>query len=80
MTFYRWLAQQTARRDAVGLLARAAVKDPIYPRYADTLGIILRRYDHDRLLREAAKIAHREWRRLRMRRKPTTQASTEAVA
>lgn len=66
MTFYPWLARQAGRADAVGAFARAAVKDPIYPRYADALGTILRRYEHDHEHREMAKHAHRAWRRERM--------------
>lgn len=68
MTFFDWLSRQAGRQDATGVLARFAVKDPLFPRQVQKLGIILRRYEAMPYYRDAAKSAHREWRRVRLGR------------
>lgn len=67
-TFYGWLCLQTERTDTVGVLARFAVKDKIFPRQGRKLSLFLQRFDHTRDLRDAVKLSHAEWRKLRRKR------------
>lgn len=68
-TFYEWLGQQAERQDDVGAFARSALRDRVFPREVNKLGLLLSRYDGLPERRELVKIAHREWRRAkRMRR------------
>ena len=62
MTFFTWLGEQTVRYDAVGVFARYAVKDKVFPRTAKHLHLFLLRYE-GMPQREAAKMAHREFRK-----------------
>lgn len=64
-TFFGWLGQQVARRDAVGAFARYAVADKAFPRATKRLHVVLLRYEGLPDRREGAKIAHREWRQQR---------------
>lgn len=66
LTFFEWLRHQTERDDAVGTIARYAVKDKIFPQSARKLNIFLLRYEYQPEQREQIKIAHREWRRLKV--------------
>lgn len=66
MTFYEWLSRQVGRRDDVGDCARYAVSDRAFPRDAKKLGVFLLRYDGNLHQRSLIKLAHREWRQLRM--------------
>lgn len=68
MTFYAWLCGQTARTDEVGAFARYAVKDRLFPKEARKLVLFLLRYEGMPVQRGAAKLAHREWRKMRQRR------------
>lgn len=68
-TFYMWLSQQTERRDAVGVFARFAVRDRVFPRDNSRLHICLSRYEGMPEQRNGVKLAHREWRRTRRERK-----------
>lgn len=65
MTFFMWLGRQVERQDGVGAFARYATKDRIFPRHARQLNLFLARYEGMPEQREAAKAAHREWRRAR---------------
>jgi hypothetical protein len=67
-TFFGWLGRQTERQDTVGVLARLAVKDPIFPRHGSRLILFLIRYEHMPEQRQAVKIAHREWRQYRRKK------------
>lgn len=64
-TFYGWLCGQTAREDGVGTFARYAVNDKVFPRAEWRLGRFLSRYEGMPEQRAGAKVAHREWRRVR---------------
>lgn len=61
-TFYGWLSRQVERQDRIGVFARYAVKDRVFPRTKSQLFLILLRYEGMPEQREAAKLAHREWR------------------
>lgn len=63
MTFYAWLSRQTARQDAVGALARFAVKDRVFPREVRKLVILMKRFEGRPEFQASVKIAHAEWRR-----------------
>lgn len=63
MQFYRWLLAQRGRGDTVGDLARFAARDKLFPRDS-RLHVILLRCDGTPH-RNAAKLAHREWRSVR---------------
>lgn len=65
MTFFVWLGLQVQRRDRVGAFARYAVGDKVFPRSAWRLHYFLLRYEGMPEQRAGAKIAHREWRRVR---------------
>ncbi len=73
LTFFSWLGRQTARQDAIGIFARYAVKDRLFPRNGRKLILFLMRYEGMPEQREGAKVAHREWRR--SRRQPKAKAS-----
>lgn len=65
MTFFTWLGQQVERQDDIGVFARYAVRDKVFPRNADKLNLLLLRYQGMPEQRAGAKIAHAEWRRVR---------------
>lgn len=65
LTFYGWLCLQTERPDAVGVLARYAVKDKIFPREGRKLSLFLNRFEHQKERRDAVKVSHAEWRKTR---------------
>lgn len=65
MTFFAWLDQQVGRQDDIGAFARYAVKDRIFPRNGSRLNLFLARYEGMPERRNAVKLAHREWRRVR---------------
>ena len=62
MRFSDWLLGQTLRQDVIGQLAREVKKDPTYPRATSRLWLILHYYRSEPVNREAAKLAHAEWR------------------
>lgn len=62
MTFYAWLGRQVGRDDGVGVFARYAVKDKVFPRSKSQLYLFLARYEGMPVQREGVKKAHREWR------------------
>lgn len=62
-TFFRWLSQQVERRDHIGVFARYAVADKVFPRKATKLHLFLLRYEGMPEQRRLAKLAHREWRK-----------------
>jgi hypothetical protein len=64
MTFSAWLGQQTARTDDIGIFARYAVKDKVFPK-RDALYLCLLRYEGMPAQRRGVKLAHREYRRWR---------------
>lgn len=64
-TFFEWLGHQAERRDQVGVFARYAVADKVFPRTEWRLGRFLSRYQGMPEQRDGAKVAHREWRRYR---------------
>lgn len=63
--FHTWLLAQRERADAIGHFARAVGRDALFPRRTVRLYLLLRYYDTDVWMREALKLAHREWRRQR---------------
>ena len=63
-TFYQWLCLQAERQDAIGVFARYAIKDRIFPREARRLNLFLQRYERMPEQREGVKLAHREWRQI----------------
>lgn len=65
MTFFVWLGQQVGRQDDVGVFARYAVRDKIFPRSARKLNLFLLRYEGMPEQRSGVKKAHAEWRRRR---------------
>ena len=65
MTFFSWLGQQVDRQDRVGAFARYAIADKVFPRTAWRLHYFLLRYEGMPEQRAGAKLAHREWRRVR---------------
>ena len=64
-TFFGWLGQQVERQDEVGVFARYAVRDKIFPRQARKLNLFLLRYQGMPEQREGVKVAHRAWRQSR---------------
>ncbi len=64
-SFYRWLCQQVDRDDRVGVFARYACADKVFPRHSWRLYHFLLRYEGMPEQRRGAKLAHREWRRAR---------------
>lgn len=76
LSFFGWLGRQTERQDTVGVLARHAVKDPIFPRNGSRLILFLLRYEHMPEQREAVKAAHREWRKMRRKVRSEIKEST----
>jgi hypothetical protein len=62
VVFYVWLLQQSTRNDDVGLLSRAAINDPHFPRNSRKLHVFLLYYASRPELRELVKKAHAEWR------------------
>lgn len=67
-TFFGWLGRQTERQDRIGAFARYAVSDRVFPRHASRLHLLLLRYEGMPEQRTGAKLAHREWRRVRKER------------
>lgn len=65
MSFYEWLVSQAVRDDGVGVFARFAVNDKVFPRKARRLHLFLLRYEGMPEQRNGAKVAHREWRKSR---------------
>lgn len=65
MTFFTWLGHQVERRDRVGAFARYAINDRVFPRREWRLYLFLLRYEGMPVQREGAKLAHREWRKVR---------------
>lgn len=65
LSFYDWLGLQTERQDRVGVFARYALKDKIFPRQAHRLHLFLLRYERHPEQRDGVKRAHREWRKAR---------------
>ncbi len=70
MPFVDWLRLQISRTDPVGLFARYALKDKIFPKdKAHRLYSLLLRYEHMPEQRKGAKLAHAEWRKIKKQRK-----------
>lgn len=67
-TFFAWLSQQISRSDPIGVFARYAVKDKIFPKTAKHLYLYLLRYEGLPAQREGVKLAHAEWRKTRRRK------------
>lgn len=68
MKFFDWLSRQASRPDPVGAFAKYAIKDKIFPRTKNELHVLLLRYEHMPEQREAAKVAHAEWRKTRRKK------------
>jgi hypothetical protein len=65
MMFYAWLQKQTDRKDDVGLFARYAMRDKVFPRTRNQLFYFLHRYEGMPEQRRCVKQAHAEWRKVR---------------
>jgi hypothetical protein len=63
--FFTWLVAQVGRPDGVGLFALLATLDPLYPRNANRLYVLLRYCGPHVALRGMAKASHAEWRKAR---------------
>lgn len=81
MSFFDWLSQQVTRTDRIGIFARYAVADKVFPRSAWRLGLFLLRYEGMPEQRAGVKLAHREWRQCRQqgRRQLKTQEARDAT-